>query len=504
MAGSNVRAWLLASVCLGGLLVGCDASIPEATFGCVSDSECPPGMRCHPDSLCRSTAPADGGVDASDGAMDGAPPCEPLTDCLEARAECGQVPDGCDGFIDCGECVAPETCGAGDIAFICDCVPTTCADAGAACGTVDDGCGRTLDCGGCPASDECIGGVCQCQAETCADVGAACGSIPDGCGGILSCGSCPDPTEVCGGSGVANVCGVGVCTPTTCGSVGAECGTIADGCGGIVTCPTCGAPEVCGALFANQCDCLPITCDAAGANCDDPPDGCGGTLDCGSCLDPDTCGGGGTPFLCGCAPATCSELGAECGTVETGCGPAFCGSCGPLASCGSNQCECRPDGRESNDDLSSAAALGMGRQVFPFSQVEDGAGTHSDGDEDYYGVDVAEPSAGALDGLTIAANLQDLPVGSEYVLELTYICPRGDPEVFSCVEGTRLSSGDGASPTCVSDAGASPSARATVRCSTESVSNAQVVVAVLPKVWLGQCEPYRLQVTGGVSTVGTL
>lgn len=38
------------------------------------------------------------------------PPCEPTT-CRAAGKTCGAVPDGCDGELECGECVAPETCG---------------------------------------------------------------------------------------------------------------------------------------------------------------------------------------------------------------------------------------------------------------------------------------------------------------------------------------------------------------------------------------------------------
>lgn len=485
--------------------LGCEASIPEATFACSGDSDCPPSMVCRGgDGLCYLTAATDAGVDASDGATDSAPPCVPLANCGEARAECGEVPDGCDGLLDCGACEAPETCGAGGIPFICDCVPTTCSEAGATCGMVGDGCGRTLDCGGCPALNDCVGGVCQCPPATCESVGATCGAIPDGCGNIVTCGTCDVVGEFCGGGGT-NVCGVDVCVPTTCGAAGADCGSIADGCDAVLTCPECTAPDVCGAIFENACACVLRSCDGASANCGAPADGCGGTLDCGACTDLDTCGGGGIDFQCGCTPQSCAELDAECGSIDSGCGPVFCGSCGSLATCASNSCECVEDAYEGNDEVADATEPAGARLSFPFSVVETSSGTHDGGDDDYFAVDVTESGSGPAAGVSIAANLRNVPAGSLYVLELSYVCPRGAPDVFICTVGTMSSSGDLAGPHCVSAPGAAPRVAATVQCSSLAMSggeSARLIVAVKPVDWAGQCEPYRLEMTGGLAVSG--
>jgi len=40
------------------------------------------------------------------------PVCAPLT-CVQASATCGKVGDGCGGLLDCGTCVAPDSCGGG-------------------------------------------------------------------------------------------------------------------------------------------------------------------------------------------------------------------------------------------------------------------------------------------------------------------------------------------------------------------------------------------------------
>jgi hypothetical protein len=134
--------------------------------------------------------------------------------CAGEGAECGSLPDGCGGTLECGSCTAPETCGGGGTPNVCGaaCAPESCADLGADCGTPDDGCGGTLHCGACTAPDTCGGGgtphVCggTCAPRTCADAGANCGSLADGCGGTVQCGTC-DAGTTCGGGGTPNVCG---------------------------------------------------------------------------------------------------------------------------------------------------------------------------------------------------------------------------------------------------------------------------------------------------------
>ena len=113
-----------------------------------------------------ASGPADSAVD---GATTGDAPggtCRPIT-CAAAKASCGPVADGCGGMLDCGSCMAPQSCGWGFGPSTCG-VPT---DGGA------------------------------CHRQNCASVGANCGPIGDGCGGLIdSCGTCPG-TQVCGRGG---------------------------------------------------------------------------------------------------------------------------------------------------------------------------------------------------------------------------------------------------------------------------------------------------------------
>ena len=82
--------------------------------------------------------------------------CVPKT-CAELDAECGKVPDGCDGVLSCGTCGSGETCGAAgpNQCGTGTCTPQTCAEAGGECGLLGDGCGEVIDCGGCPMGQSC-------------------------------------------------------------------------------------------------------------------------------------------------------------------------------------------------------------------------------------------------------------------------------------------------------------------------------------------------------------
>ena len=77
-------------------------------------------------SLCGPVADGCGGVNNCPCPMGvpcvngtcGTPPCTPRT-CMQAGANCGTIADGCGGTVDCGMCVAPQTCGGGGTANIC-------------------------------------------------------------------------------------------------------------------------------------------------------------------------------------------------------------------------------------------------------------------------------------------------------------------------------------------------------------------------------------------------
>ena len=188
------------------------------------------------------------------------PECTPAT-CEAAGKNCGALPDGCGGTLQCGSCPAGQTCAGGGVANVCGaggaCTPTTCAAAGATCGQISNGCAGTLQCGTCPSGQTCGGGgapnVCgACTPVTCAQLGTNCGEVQDHCGGTLQCGTCP-AGETCGANGRANVCGIGPCTPSTCAQLGANCGAAGDGCGGTLRCGSCPAGQTCGASTPNVC-----------------------------------------------------------------------------------------------------------------------------------------------------------------------------------------------------------------------------------------------------------
>ncbi|MDX2010482.1 MAG: carboxypeptidase-like regulatory domain-containing protein [Myxococcaceae bacterium] len=241
---------------------------------------------------------AGGGTELDGGEDGGSTQLCSLVTCASANANCGPVGDGCGGFINCGSCTAPQTCGGGGTPSQCGgsmgCVPRTCASENANCGPLGDGCGNVIQCGTCSVAGETCGGGgtpnrCGqsgtglvdggCVPRTPCPAGLTCGAIADGCGGTISCGTCSVAGQTCGGGGMANVCGASnSCVPRTCQQAGATCGQVGDGCGGLTpNCGSCdtdagvicgggGLPNVCGSnvpdggtctnlcLQQNQCD----------------------------------------------------------------------------------------------------------------------------------------------------------------------------------------------------------------------------------------------------------
>ncbi|MGZ3419958.1 MAG: hypothetical protein ACXVEE_18930 [Polyangiales bacterium] len=148
----------------------------------------------------------------------GSPKCIAKT-CADYGATCGWVGDGCGDKVFCGDCTtAGESCGGAGITGTCGkpsttpCTPLTCTALGLSCGPAGDGCGGLLDCGACVAPETCGGGgvtgkcgAPTCTPKTCAGLGYNCGLAADGCGGVLDCGMCTSPAS-CGGGGTPNVC----------------------------------------------------------------------------------------------------------------------------------------------------------------------------------------------------------------------------------------------------------------------------------------------------------
>ncbi|MGB0590628.1 MAG: hypothetical protein ACPGU1_13200 [Myxococcota bacterium] len=214
------------------------------------------------------------------------PPCLPTT-CEALGAECGVVPDGCVGELNCGSCAENESC-TDDLECACEpwCIDEVCGEKDGCEGTclIGSGCCThecdvegTLSCDGASvmtcsqsADNACLE---QVASETCAE------------GAICLEGACCTPTcddTNCGeDDGCGGVCG-GACCEPACG--GKLCGA-ADGCGG-----TC--------LDGSGCcspDCVDKACGES--------DGCGGTCDQQCCDDDCTAGqtqcSGTALMLCG-------------------------------------------------------------------------------------------------------------------------------------------------------------------------------------------------------------
>lgn len=166
-----------------------------------------------------------GGIPSTCGGSSG---CVPKT-CADFGFTCGPAGDGCGNQLDCGTCTSPDFCGGGgfskcgrgttvaDGATISDggtCTPLTACATGD-CGPIPDGCGGLLQCGTCANGEICGGGGVPskcgkpaCTPTTCAALGLNCGYAADGCGGLLDCGgaaACTAPA-FCGGGG-PNKCG---------------------------------------------------------------------------------------------------------------------------------------------------------------------------------------------------------------------------------------------------------------------------------------------------------
>ncbi|MGB5812534.1 MAG: hypothetical protein WBG86_18510 [Polyangiales bacterium] len=351
-------------------LPACNVSIPNGLFGCGQPDDCPNGYFCwSSDNRC---------YDAEE------PGCTPKS-CdqiigefasLGIPVECGDLPDGCEGSIECGSCPSGTQCGANDQNFLCGCEEVTCAtvEGGAECGIVPTRCGgaaEQIDCGGCFGQQVCDGNKCVCPVGVNCDQG---------------CGNCADG-EVC-----------------------------VDG--------ECCAPE----FPCSQNECSP----PGGFD-----NGCGGKTECPPCSDDEQCviSSGDLVFQC-LGDCTCEAQDVECGAANI-CGQAtLCGSCqdngfGDGFSCKSGKCVCK-DAYEVNDTPAAAARI-CGGQATPTCMQEvwgvsiDGT-IHQTTDMDYYRLDV-------LDARTLLVAELLIP-DSDSQLYMAYICPNGESGIEDCTGST--------------------------------------------------------------------
>ena len=360
-------ALILGFVVLGG----CDLAVPNGLFGCGQPTDCPSGYFCwNSDSRC---------YDSKE------PPCVPKT-CdqvigdfasLGIPIECGSLPDGCDGSIECGGCAEGSVCGANGQNFICGCEENTCANfaGGAECGVIPTRCGgqsESVFCGNCLGDGfVCTQNECVCPAGVNCDTG--CG---DRCVGQEVCvdGQCCEPTYPCADN---------ECAPP---------GGLPDGCGGVANCPPCGTGADCVLSEASVYECLgDCTCEAHGVEC-------GNTTVCGS------------PTLCG----TCADNGFEGGY-----------------HCDGGRCVCE-DAFEFNDSFTSVALI-CGEET-SLNCMQDAWGVdlqatlHSSKDIDYYALQVLDSSTPLI--------AQAYGGESDRILSMTYLCPDGFEGIDKCSEST--------------------------------------------------------------------
>lgn len=361
-----MRVFVVAAI-LACPVSACDVVIPNGLFGCGQQSDCPSGYHCWAsDSRC---------YDAAE------PACAPRS-CdqiigdfasLGIPIECGSLPDGCEGSIECGQCPQGTECGANGENFACGCEELTCATVGdgAECGAVQtrcEGSPATIDCGDCFGQQVCEDNTCICPPGVNCDAG---------------CGDC----------GEGEVCVEGECCAPTFPCAQNECsppGGLDDGCGGTAFCPPCSDDQECVLSeeeFVFEClgDC---TCEAQGVEC-------GSAIVCNQAT------------LCG----TCQDNGYEEGF-----------------RCDSGRCTC-VDAFESNDTIDDAALVCSGQNCLQEAwQVEVNGTIHEQADTDYFVLQI-------LDADTILA--AELLVGAgDYKLFMTYICPSGEPGMLGCSGST--------------------------------------------------------------------
>lgn len=220
------------ALAIAALLAACGVEIPDATFACVTDGDCPPAFACEADGLCHRSAmdggPRTDGGDASvDADEDGIPhgsdcddddPSIGSSGARSCRGECADGVETC-AFGIWAACDAPADCS-------CDVGETRTVSCGR-CGAREQECvdERFVDATECAGEGECVTGAIETEREGCGNCGsrtrtracsAACAFGAWGawgaCTGEGECavGAVESSPETCGAGGLcsmARTCG---------------------------------------------------------------------------------------------------------------------------------------------------------------------------------------------------------------------------------------------------------------------------------------------------------
>lgn len=248
------------------LLVGCAFSAHPISGqqSCSNDDppQCPDGYTCVAGSCWVSSdlpPTGDAGNDSADSGTRTDAACTPATIVCGTGSgkRCGKVTDQCSGTIECGACIAGESCGTSHLCSV------TCGQAGQPCCT-----GST-----CAATDTvCSNGSCAacgganqlcCAGNACSALGANCSDTTSTASGTACLLACATTAGACV-SGTDLDC-YSLCGPGKIGSKSCTCSSDA------WKCPACtfptGADYSCYTLPATVPLCDPTTTPTAGASC---------------------------------------------------------------------------------------------------------------------------------------------------------------------------------------------------------------------------------------------
>jgi hypothetical protein len=169
-----------------------------------------------------------------------------------------------------------------------------------------------------------------------------------------------------------------------------------------------------------------------------------------------------------------------------------CGTCEGGGSCTDGRCGCVADSAEVNDDRATAHSLGMWTDSSGPMMTFDTFAISSDMDEDWFALDVVDGTDGANPDIDVT--LYGIPAGSNYDLQVWFVCGASDEEV-TCNAGMPDNMiGQGCAS--ASSGTTSETVRLAVNCTGVFTSDdsGTAYVRVTPSAWASSCAPYSLDV----------